>query len=653
MKVKLRYTNAQQVEQYIEVFPIMDKPKLKYAKEKNQASHRIKFAGTLEFVNNEALGLMDYDIFYNYAAPCNHFEVEIYRDCGGEPWIGWFTIYMGSFDHDIKSFSVTPSPKDELYALELIWGKEFNLFEVQGKVQANAHVMLETEQFDYTYEIDPAIDPILITNGLPGLYYTVCNGGHFPKPTFGMAHDMINLIPNVLGEGPFPEYHTNKNWFISKMEGIYERLPNNNGGYGLFAAHKFTVTMKRVIAYTIKDDNGMDVSPDISDPLWIKECDIDSGGNPATKWTRAIVYEAMYYPPGAIPEELQLSYKFEYWNCQNADIWGNGCNYKLFVFEIGGHNVSYKHGRKLEDCVNFMLEGTDIKMQSIFFSSDELYVDKDPAILSPNMFRNLLVFNKRDTVRPDASNPSTLWKTTFQDFVDDLCLMFNLQWDVKDGKFIFEHLQFWENGGNPEGENNIAIDASVQFEKYLADTNKWKYNEQEFAANERFEFSEATSRDWWPVQFEYTGMCLGTETKKYTTKIIVTDLPMCQQYFQGNVEGIILLACSEPVDGIYTVMIGESPISHSSLSNGYLSWSFLLTKLFKHGRLLPIAKLSGKEIVFITTKRIKQQAEIQFPLCGASFDSSELIKTGLGNGLLNDGEEDLKTGIFTANLLHE
>lgn len=99
---------------------------LVWEKEKDEVFYRQKFEGTLTFGGKKLCP--DYNLLYAYevADYCQSLYLTIYKD-GAVYWEGSFTTGQGEWDHDAKTFTVTPSVIDAYTVWEAEGDKEYNL----------------------------------------------------------------------------------------------------------------------------------------------------------------------------------------------------------------------------------------------------------------------------------------------------------------------------------------------------------------------------------------------------------------------------------------------------------------------------------------------------------------------------------------------
>lgn len=106
---------------------------LVWEKEKDEVFYRQKFEGTLTFGGKKLCA--DYDLLYAYevADYCQTLYLTIYKD-GDVYWEGSFTTGQGEWDHDAKTFTITPSVIDAYTDWESEGDKEYNILLALDKV---------------------------------------------------------------------------------------------------------------------------------------------------------------------------------------------------------------------------------------------------------------------------------------------------------------------------------------------------------------------------------------------------------------------------------------------------------------------------------------------------------------------------------------
>jgi len=85
--------------------------------------------------------------------------------------------------------------------------------------------------------------------------------------------------------------------------------------------------------------------------------------------------------------------------------------------------------------------------------------------------------------------------------------------------------------------------------------------------------------------------------------------------------------------------------------NGYLSFSNIVEKFWRHKAHMPTAKMNGETTTMLSVRRRRRQDSIVFPY--TELTGHELVKTELGWGEIEDAEIDLRTMTITTTLLHD
>ena len=90
-----------------------------------------------------------------------------------------------------------------------------------------------------------------------------------------------------------------------------------------------------------------------------------------------------------------------------------------------------------------------------------------------------------------------------------------------------------------------------------------------------------------------------------------------------------------------------------NVANTPFSWSNVMNKYWKNGRVLLNGTLNGEPTVFDTNNYIKEGDKItDVPICCTAFDPYGLVRTNVGDGVIKEAKED-KNGVFDFNLIYQ
>lgn len=270
----------------------------------------------------------------------------------------------------------------------------------------------------------------------------------------------------------------------------------------------------------------------------------------------------------------------------------------------------------------------------------------------PNKAMHLVLFQKSDIKRPDNTGNATIANISFEDLLEDICNIFNLEWEItEDNKFKIEHVSY--------RNRVLAIDTTATPDDIRMNqgNRKYYYDNDDIPKREVFSFMDDTSYgDFKAAPILYTNSCAGngeTIQTDYMVENITTDVLHCINNPADDSklvsdDGFVLIACTEDF-----AILREGSIRGGNLVNNTLAWSQLHRDYWRHNRPLLNFLMNNEETLAITVKPNKVQENVRFKLCCESdFDTDNLIKTALGdNGILKNARLNLYKGILEMTVL--
>lgn len=302
----------------------------------------------------------------------------------------------------------------------------------------------------------------------------------------------------------------------------------------------------------------------------------------------------------------------------------------------------------------------DLTLESDFFQWNPENISSDNYVTGQlSKVNNMVLFQKSDIKRPYISGSSNRAEITFDDLLEDICNMFQLEWEITDdGKFKIEHISYknrHQGLDTTRGQNAILNKAKRQY----------AYDNDSIPKQEVFSFMDNESTgDFQAAPIIYTNPIAGKEKQEeaYAVKNITTDVMLCLENPDGDSkkvsdDGFVLVACS-PGFGI----LRENSIRGGNTANNPLAWAQLHRDYWRHNRFMLNFRMNNSDTVALTVKPIKIQEQVRFQMCcDSDFDTDGLITTALGNnGVLQSATFNLfreiieMTVAFPAEgLLHE
>lgn len=240
----------------------------------------------------------------------------------------------------------------------------------------------------------------------------------------------------------------------------------------------------------------------------------------------------------------------------------------------------------------------------------------------------------------------TVGNMSFSDFQQILVNAFQVYWsETVNGDLRLEHYSFYEN-------ITVGLDTTLG-DKAVYTKNKSSYSYKK----ELLPFIENVLDDgnhfnynWDDREIRYVDTdgvklpCVGNENLERSFGVFNTDFEFFIEYpLEIPRSGWTMVACR--------TYLGTDEIRYEDgLLNGTLSIKRLIDRYYNNGRSALNAKINGIDVVFETTKRLKTEEGLAFPICCEdSFDPRENIKTPIGIGRVISAELNTKTNKLTTN----
>ncbi|WP_313515655.1 Ig-like domain-containing protein [Sphingobacterium sp.] len=336
---------------------------------------------------------------------------------------------------------------------------------------------------------------------------------------------------------------------------------------------------------------------------------------------------------------ILYDYKAFPYDSNNPNSWGY--SYKLLSSPID-------NGMMLKSVFELFIQTIcpNLSLQSDFFQWNPTSVNSNNYVTGKlNKLTNLVLFQKSDVKRPfntsnagSTSGQSSLIK--FSDFLEDICNIFQLEWEVTDdNKFKVEHVSY--------KSRNQGLDTTFGENSNLNKANrKYNYDNDGIPKREVFRFmDDNSSGDFKASPILYTNPIAGKdkEEETYAIKNITTDVMLCltNSSWDSKIvsdDGFVLVACT-PSFGIYR----EQSIKGGNSINNPLAWAQLHRDFWRHNRFMLNFKMNDANTLALSVKPTKVQEKVKYRMCcGSDFDTEGLIKTQIGdNGILESASFNL------------
>ncbi len=297
---------------------------------------------------------------------------------------------------------------------------------------------------------------------------------------------------------------------------------------------------------------------------------------------------------------------------------------------------SFPNGRYLSDVLLFMLEETDceITLVSNFFNinPDATQPDNEAYDKAAEFYQELMVFQKSDIKRHDATNPSSgpSWTMKLRDLILDLCVQFNMSYSLsEDGTFRLEHISYFDAQPGTDYTGFPMQRVLEQDKSQIPGKIRFQYRDED--ANGTFNGVPITIH------------CGEGETEKRLS-LFSNDI----NYIADDVnaesvgdDGFCLVA-THLVDDEPQVFTYNLPMSWPELQLNFWRWNMPGPGL-----------ISGQEVDPLSYAKTRKQPPFSVTACCDDLpDPTEYIITELGNGDVEQIEHDLKKDIITISAIY-
>lgn len=253
------------------------------------------------------------------------------------------------------------------------------------------------------------------------------------------------------------------------------------------------------------------------------------------------------------------------------------------------------------------------------------------------------------TSNTDFQNPTLDERVSWKQIEEILREVFNAYWFLENGNLRIEHIS-WFN-------RVVTYDLTDSFyRKYSVGKNIYSYNKIKAPKFERFKWKSAVYTDFIGAEISYAGTCTTNEesqkVKNRGVSYLQTDLlNIFNLQESAGRDGFVLLL----TDSAFTVKSEEGLISTLIQPNAHVSWANLHYNYHRHDRVLLNGMMNLEQTIFLSALRYKTQEGVRFPYCCEDELNplTDLIRTSVGDGVLEEAEHDLLNDTLTVKLLHD
>ena len=286
----------------------------------------------------------------------------------------------------------------------------------------------------------------------------------------------------------------------------------------------------------------------------------------------------------------------------------------------------FVHGLRLQDVLTYLFvqAGCGMTVKSDFFDLNaDGSAPVNPAYDAALLYcHNLLVFQKSDIKRHDASDPSRspAWKMKLADLLNDLKILFNVDWRADDNgsTFRLEHISYFDA---PNGNDYTDARYKSILEQDKTDAprlTRFFYRDDQCSAYFKGK----------PLE-----IYCGEDEKELRLSLFSCDISFITSddgLESIGDDGFVLMTAVNVGGTLYNVN-----------NNRPLSWSELLYNFYRHN-MAGAGEINGAAVTPLSLKKTRKQPAFTVThCCDDEFDPADLITTSLGEGQLQSASWNL------------
>lgn len=277
----------------------------------------------------------------------------------------------------------------------------------------------------------------------------------------------------------------------------------------------------------------------------------------------------------------------------------------------------------------------------------------------------VFITQKTNILKSQYDQAAQKAEISFEELMNMLRDCFRCYWFIEDGKFKIEHIRYFVNGGSYSTNTDVQLDFTTltdQFNKKLTSygQGELEYNKDDLNARYEFNWMDDVTDLFGNFSVDITSNYIQeNKTEEINVSQFTPDVDLMMLTPSSFAEGGFALLCAELSGGEYhlpiisTYLVDENNDSYeATIQNWYASWLYLINTYMYD---MPASNIeytsimSGMHVYDI--KRCMSYT-IEFT---AETDPEEhrLIKTSLGNGIIEEMSINLDTRLASVDLIYK
>lgn len=321
---------------------------------------------------------------------------------------------------------------------------------------------------------------------------------------------------------------------------------------------------------------------------------------------------------------------------------------------VAEQQADYNQGVLLEDILQDFADDCSLTVKSDFFNINPPgTAPSNAAYTAAAAVQAIIVYQKSDIKRPNASNAATLASLRLKDMLEILANMFQVYWQIENSgaDFRIEHISFFD-GGNGD-------DLTVDQPGAVAGFNAFTYDIDKLAPQDEFTWMDNTDdEDFRGLPIVYPSSCADPlqEPRQINLNQVFTDLGTVVNDTDNVSDNGLFFMATDLFSGTYYINRENGELSGEPKLNGHLSWANLHENYHTWGRPLPSGTLNGTPQTFDSYNRSKRQEAVTANYDHTEFfalDFTDKIKSELGWGEIAKAGYSARGCALTIELLHD
>lgn len=316
--------------------------------------------------------------------------------------------------------------------------------------------------------------------------------------------------------------------------------------------------------------------------------------------------------------------------------------------QVVNSQIPLDNGRFLVPTINFMLDTVcpGYELQSELLTNETNPITGSTA----NPLTDLYIYQKSDIVN---ANPLHDWARlgdlSIKDLFADMSLLFNAAWyaDEATNKVVFEHI-------SQIISPTVGIDlTTLDGGKWAKNKTTWTYDDTEIPKRDSYFYpSDAQGIDFYGFPIVYDLDVPSDKTNENRLSQIETEITRIINNPNESLTGFVLIATE-------SILADDAKAENGALTNLFvpnapLAWANLHRDYHEYYRPYVSGTLNDVPTTFLSTRPIKSQENVRFPLCRFNdFNPLERVKTFVGDGIVDSASYNIQKQFMSCTLKFE